>query len=246
MIEEKAKLLEGINIGEFLTVLKKAYATIAGGAITSVFTNKDIRDYDIYFYNQRGFDEIKDYLIDKSAGPIYESSNALSFEFCGNKIQLIKPSTLVRGTAQEIISGFDFTMCMGAYSFIADEFVLHDDFLIHNARRILVFNTRARRPMASMLRVLKFRDRGYTISPVELLKLILTINSIWIPTNHDLVDNIRSISPIQLEGFYKELLKDGVRNREYAYDSTIGLLEDFNLSNLIERSTEHETTCIQS
>lgn len=49
----KGKLLQGFDKG-FLKVMKDNKCFIAGGAITSVCTNKEVNDYDIYFSNKEG------------------------------------------------------------------------------------------------------------------------------------------------------------------------------------------------
>src|SRR5690606_3144507 len=67
-------------------------------------------------------------------------------------------------TAQDIFNSFDFTVCMGAFDFETEEFIFHPDFFKHNSQRYLKFNTGTDFPVMSLLRVDKYRQKGYDIS----------------------------------------------------------------------------------
>jgi hypothetical protein len=233
-LSEKAKLLEGINIEGFLNILKEANAIIAGGAITSVFTNREIKDYDIYFRDEKSYNIVDTFLNEKGE-LFFDSNNAKTYSLITKTIQLIKPTRLRGENVFDIINTFDFTICMGAYDFRGEEFGYNYKFLLHNAQKILVFNIAARQPMSSLIRVLKFKERGYSISSIELIKIALAINNINIKDNFDLADNLRSIQATYLYDFYNFLSSEDKRYKQYNMTEAIIKLEEFNDKNLKER-----------
>ena len=97
---------------------------LAGGAITSIFTNKDINDYDIFFVLK---EDIVRFLNKESYGTNFKSDYAITIAKNGKTIQLIYKHEYP--TAQDVLNSFDFSVCMGCYDFSTEEFVLGDIFL---------------------------------------------------------------------------------------------------------------------
>ena len=170
-IFEKKKLQN--YLGEALYNALKTYnVIIAGGTITSLFTNSDINDIDIYF---RSKSDLSNFLLEEMNGKwvIAKTDKAFLFKYEKIKVQAIYFKYF--DNADEIFNTFDFTVCMGAYDFAIEDFVLHREFLKHNAQRILRFNQNTAYPIVSALRVDKYKKKGYYISKSEFIRIMLTI-----------------------------------------------------------------------
>lgn len=182
MYDQELEKLKAAGGGCF----KDAY--IAGGALTSVFTNQPINDVDVYFKSKEAFIRGCERAYDEGMYCLSVSKRAVTFSGCGSIVQLMYFDFFP--TAQDIWNSFDFTINMGAYDFDTQQLVFHEDFLEHNAQRFLKFNPNTRYPIASALRALKYKDRGYTIGKGEFLKIILAARIPEINSWEDLKDQI--------------------------------------------------------
>lgn len=196
-------------------MLKSYHVIIAGGCITSLFTNKEVNDVDVYFKSKK---DLSDFLYGEmqSNWVISHTDKALLFKYDNKKIQAIYFNFYQ--TAEEIFDAFDFTVCMGAYDFDKEEFVLHDDFLKHNASKILRFNSNTAFPIVSALRVSKYVNKGYYISKSEYLRIMLTIANKNISTYEELKS--------QIGGMYGENYDNLLEPKDS---------EEFNIANIIEK-----------
>lgn len=217
-IFEKKKLYN--YLGKYLTDdLKKYNAYIAGGCITSLFCNREINDVDIYFKCKEDAGDFIEAIIEDRNWIISHTNKATAFRYGDKTCQVIHfdyfPET------KDIFDKFDFTVCMGAFDFSKEEFVLHEDFLKHNAQKILKFNDNTAYPIISALRVQKYEDKHYTISKPEYIKVLLTCMNLKIDNYEDLKE--------QMGGMY------GVN-----YDKILEPVKDkeFNLQNIIKSLTD--------
>lgn len=164
-------------------------AFIAGGAVTSVFTNQPINDVDVYFKTKEAFIEAVRYAYEEDfLWCINASKRAVTFAHGDLIVQFMYFDFFP--TAQDIFNSFDFTVCMGAFDCDTKEWVFHEDFLKHNSQRFLRFNSGTRYPIASALRALKYKDRGYTIGNGEFLKILLAARTPEINSWEELKDQI--------------------------------------------------------
>ena len=164
-----------------------AGAFAAGGAVTSVFTNKDINDVDVYFKSREAFEYAVADAYENGMWCVSATKRAVTFsQNGGTPVQFMHFDFFP--TAQDIFDAFDFTVVMGALDFDTDEFVFHQDFLKHNSQRFLRFHPGTRFPLASATRVLKYQDRGYTIGKGDMLKIALASRKVKIDTWEDLKD----------------------------------------------------------
>ena len=161
---------------------------IAGGAIVSIFTGSKINDFDIYFpsYYDSNTDMEKNDLdaFEEELQLINSCKREIITDFAttytiGNKqiqiISIYKDKFFI----EDILEQFDYICCMGAFKFSDDNtFVLSDKFLHHNAKKQLVFNVLTEFPFASFIRMKKYINRGYDISGLDMLKIILACNKI--------------------------------------------------------------------
>ncbi len=161
---------------------------VAGGAITSVFTNAPINDIDLYFKTKLAFEEAVLDAYDNGWWCVDLSKRSITFSDNGSIVQMMHFDFFE--TPADIFKAFDFTVCMAAYDYDAKEFVFHDDFLKHNSQRFLKFNTGTRYPLASATRVLKYQGRGYTIGKGDVLRIVLASRAVPINSWEELQDQI--------------------------------------------------------
>ena len=215
---EKALLKK--KLGECYDVFKEYKCFLAGGAITSIFTGNEINDYDIYFRSQQ---DVYDYMTEmpNSSWTIAASDKSFTVKTVDGFI--VQPIFFrYFNSAEEIFESFDFTVCMGAFDFDKEEFVLHDDFLKDNVSRRLVFNSKTTFPIISALRISKYKERGYNIDRRQFMRIMLAISKL----------KINSVAMLKrhLGGMYGE---DIGRYLEIKED------EPFSLDNIIERMSEY-------
>lgn len=186
-------------------------AFVAGGAVTSVFTGKDINDADVYFKSRRDFETGVFQAYEDGLWCVAASKRAVTFADRSNNIAQLMHFDYFP-TAGSIFAAFDFTVCMGAldldagtktkhnpatfkFETVGEEhpesgFVFHPDFMKHNAQRFLKFNPGTRYPLASATRVLKYQQRGYTIGKGDMMKIALAVRGVRIESWDDLKDQV--------------------------------------------------------
>lgn len=183
-------------------------AFVAGGAVTSVFTNAKINDVDVYFKSRRAFETGVYQAYEDGLWCVAASKRAVTFADQGRVVQMMHFDFFP--TADAIFAAFDYTICMGALDLDAGPktkctsmgilqsdtehpdsgFIFHPDFLKHNSQRFLKFNAGTRYPLASATRVLKYQQRGYTIGKGDMMKIALAVRGVRIESWEDLRDQI--------------------------------------------------------
>jgi hypothetical protein len=163
-------------------------AFIAGGALTSSFTGNDIKDVDIYFKSKEDFIAAVEQAYDEGMWCVAATDRAVTFTCYNNIIRLMHFDFFK--TAEEIFDAFDFTVCMAAYDLDTKEFIFHEDFLKHAAQRFLRFHSGTRYPYGSLMRVVKYQQRGYTIGKSDLLRIGLSCQRVAINSWDDLASAI--------------------------------------------------------
>lgn len=218
---EKRKLRKYLG-NNLYNLLKQYNCIIAGGAILSLFSNTEINDIDVYFRNKN---DLADMLNNEMEGQwiVAYTKKAFLFKYEGIKVQTIYFRYF--DSPEEIFDSFDFTVCMGAFDFKQEEFVLHKDFLRHNVSKTLKFNENTAYPIVSAIRVDKYKKKGFYISKVEYIKIILTIMNLKIDTYEELKE--------QMGGMYGE-----------NYDALLEPSEndEFNLPDIIRKIGDIGTT----
>lgn len=165
---------------------------IAGGSITSIYTNKPINDIDVYPKTEAAFEDLVHLMFESGYFCADVSERAVTFVQGDDiPIQIMHFDTFE--TAEKIFECFDFTVCMGAYDVDTKKFVLHDDFLEDCCQRVLRFNPKTRFPYASAWRVNKYKERGYTIGKFENFKILAACALKPINSWDELVDQIGGI-----------------------------------------------------
>jgi len=200
--EFEKKRLYGLLGPEVVRKLKKYNCYLAGGAITSLFCNREVNDYDIYFRNS---DDLIAFLYESWGENwiVMSTDKAITVNLLGKNVQLIHFKYF--DNAYEIFNTFDFTVCMGAFDFVTESFVLHPDFLHHNSQRILKFNPNTAFPIVSLLRVAKYQEKGYEISKSEFIKIILTCMNLKIESYDDLKHHLGGMYGINYDRLFDEI-----------------------------------------
>lgn len=209
---EKAKIKQAIGTDVY-DMLKENKCVLAGGAITSLFTNKEINDFDIYFTSKESlsqvFAEAFGVKEDEFLSPydliikFATKRSMLCVDKQGvQKLQLIHYK--IHENIQSIFKSFDFEHVMGAFDFATEEFVLHENFMKANAQRLIQFNPSTDFPITSMMRVQKYKERGYTISKAQMLRIAFTIANKEYVSWEDVKSEISGLYGIAPEDMFDE------------------------------------------
>lgn len=208
MLNEHKKLVDPLD-DDLVSILTEHNAFIAGGAITSVMTNKPINDYDIYFRSKTEFTKVITEVMNLDQSGIISSSSlwmfnvtdkSLMFKSDGNLIQFICYRFF--NNPDELFKSYDFTINMGAYDFARDDFEFHPDFFRHNAQRYLHFNPTTDYPLVSAMRVQKYKERGYTISKAQMLKILMTISDLEINSWNQFKDHVGGMYGLSVDDVF--------------------------------------------
>jgi hypothetical protein len=177
-----AKELAAIKTAASFFAPKGAF--IAGGALTSAFTKTEIHDVDMYFKTKADFINAVEAAYDDGMWCLAGTDRAVTFAQGDCIVQLMHFDFF--DSAEAIFDAFDFTVCMAAYDLDNSEFVFHDDFMKHAAQRFLRFHSGTRYPFGSLMRVLKYQQRGYTIGKSDLLRIGLACHQVELNSWDDL------------------------------------------------------------
>lgn len=200
-------------------VLKKSRAILAGGCVTSLFTNVEINDFDLYFRDKEG-------LSTQIAGMFSQEYGYYQLHHLTNKALMY----IARGSdnpcqlivfdffkdAHAVFDRFDFTVNMAAFDFETEEFVFHEDFWKDLSARRININPKTDYPIITSLRVDKYKQKGYTISKAQYLKLMLMINSLEIDSWEFMRDQVGGMYGYSFEEIFKP--QDG---EEFSIDKAI-------------------------
>lgn len=239
---EKNKLYSLVD-EEFWNLLAHHSAIVAGGAITSLFCNREINDIDIYFRSEEdlvkvlaaifNIEDIYGYELDRFS--IHVSGLSQRTIICSANEQMIQLMTFKYfPEIDDIFNTFDFTCCMGAFDCKSEEFVFHPEFMKHNSQRYLKFNDGTAFPLMSLMRVDKYRGKGYSISKAELLRVVFACMSLDINSWEEAKEHIGGMYGYDMSEAFDE-------DRQFS----IGELGE-QLSTLNERGTSLYTPVDQS
>lgn len=212
----------GIDLFELLVELD---AMLVGGALTSILTNKDINDFDIYFKKKADLCKFLHEAKYEVAGGQYRficnTDKSVTFSLQGSDITLQLIHQNYYKNIDKVFEDFDFTINMVGYDFGEDEFVYHEEAMQHLAQRKLIVNTNTKFPLISVLRVQKYLDRGYSISKKEMLRLLLSISQLNLTSYDDVIK--------QLGGMYSV-------NMDKVFDKNVM----FSMDNVIDQLTSYD------
>lgn len=228
---EEKRLLD--VVGDMAGILEAVGAFVAGGAITSLMTNTEINDVDIYFPSKESFSRFMAGMLSGDYGHhtiVHHTNRSVLFT---NHNELKAQAIVYRffPTAEKIFDSFDFTVNMGAYCFGSGQFVFHKDFFRHNSQRFIGINTKTDYPLISALRVDKYRQKGYTTSKAQFLRLLLRITELELNSWDAVVDHIGGMYGIDPEKIFN-------RDKEFSLEEVI---EQLNHIQKIDGTQQFET-----
>lgn len=171
-------------------------AFVAGGAVLSKITKQPISDYDIYPKSRNNIPSIIQYLLDDSCFVVNVSNRAITLK-SNNIINKNGERAIIQvmtfddfNTAEKIFSKFDFSVCMVAYDFDNKTYHFGDNFWKDVASRSITFNPGTAYPLASMIRVHKYKEKGYNIGISQMTKIGVAVSNTKIESYDDLAESI--------------------------------------------------------
>ena len=194
---QKKKLKQLLGEGNY-KLFHDNNCILAGGAIRSIFCNNEVNDFDIYFKSADEFLKVAKYF----GMAICHTDKATLYSDNDRLIQLIHFKLF--DSVEEVFEVFDFVCCMGAYDFGTEEFVLADKFLEDNACKQLTFNEATQFPIVSALRVDKYKEKGYSISKSEYIRVLLTCMKLPVNSWKELKHHMGGMYGINLDKLFKD------------------------------------------
>lgn len=210
---------------------------IAGGAVLSKVTKTDIADYDIYPKTKKDALEVCLALLDNSSFVVNVTDRAITFKCnyvhsnTGERAIFQVMTFDVFPTAQSIFDFFDFSVCMGACDCDTKEYHFGDTFWPDVASKNIRFNPKTKYPLASMIRLDKYKAKGYYVGKGEASKVALAVAAKGIPTSWEELES-------QLGGIYGKSIKVQVEGEEFTLDRAYKVLSDLEFN--VKYSTEGE------
>lgn len=241
----EASILHKQSKHEIMDIAIQCGGFIAGGAVRSVFASEPINDFDIFFPSKQNFNDCIEKLGEIMENDKNDSSTQsthfkynftktdAAYSYTTKEKQQFQLIQAVFGSPSDILSSFDFTICMGAWipnatlPYTSKTFILDDLFLKHIAQHRLVFNANANYPICSLWRALKYVKKGYKLPAVEAIKLALKINSIKIENREDFRKQLMGIDTMFLKELTDALKDNNQPAAPYDFGEAIDLIVKF-------------------
>lgn len=206
--------------------LKGCY--LAGGAILSVVTKKEVSDYDIYPKSKENLIDIFFHLEDEDCFVVNVSDRAITWK--SNSVTndkgeraIIQVMTFDNfDNPAKIFDFFDFSVCMGAFDTDTNEYHFHPDFWPSVSSRTLYFNPNTRYPLNSAIRVGKYTAKGYYLPKAESIKMSLSVINNGMPSSWDELENA-------IGGTYGKSVKINSEGKDFSYQNALELLDSMSL-----------------
>jgi hypothetical protein len=191
---EKEKLIS--LMGEVTyNELKKMKAFLAGGAILSLFSGTEIKDFDLYFRSKG--DAFNFYICNEGQAVISYTKRSMII------VGFTIPRNLILfkyfNSLEEIFESFDFTICMAGFDFETEEFVFDPRFHRDIIGRKLIYSGTNMYPIGSLLRIHKYKEKGFHISRREMIKIALKTSFLNLTCIEDVENHIQGMYGINLK-----------------------------------------------
>lgn len=195
---------------------------IAGGAVLSRVTKQPIADYDVYPKSREAMLDIFAILLEDGY-VVNLSDRAATFKLNNmigdNGERMIVQVIIGEFTfPRDIFDCFDFTVCMGAYDVDQKKYFFDDRFWIDVASKDLVFNPGTLYPLNSLIRVNKYKAKGYHISKPQMVKMILTCMNSQFPSSWEDLES-------QIGGTYGRQIKINSKDLEFNMENIFTVLD---------------------
>jgi hypothetical protein len=249
--QEKKLLVRLMRYPGLINLLKHTRAMVCGGAINSVFSKRKICDYDIYFRNQTDCTEFQKGLLELH----YKDTDLLAFESINETanastykcqirpkmiVQVISAPEMFKDCPDGVFQLFDYTVCMGAYDFAINDFILHEKFLEDIEKKKLTFNAGTLFPICSLYRSIKYQRRGYRLTGVSTITMSLAIQALQMKNYHDLKRQLMGIDTLILKDLTDKWSTGELADKEYDAQEAIKIIEDYLAEKLGDKDVEAE------
>lgn len=216
---------------------------IAGGAILSSAMKKPINDIDIYPKSRDDFERILtdmveeqkytvQFVTDKAITIKTHEKNADTGELLICQIMF---SDEWFSVSEKIFERFDFTVCMAAFDCDTKEYHYHPDFWPDLGSRTLRVNTGTLYPINSLIRIKKYREKGFDISKAETVKLALAVAMGKLPTSWEELEE-------QIGGTYGRVVRLASEGTEFSLSAAIETLSTLDDMSFVEVDESHKYT----
>lgn len=198
---------------------------VAGGAVLSSVTKTEINDYDVYPKSKKNMIDIFHILCDNHCFVVNISDRAITFKSNTEKKEngermVVQVMTFDEfDSPEKIFNYFDFTVVMGAFDCDTNSYHFHEDFYPDITSKTLRFNTNTRYPLNSLLRITKYKNKGFNISKPEMVKMAMSVAKAGLPNSWEELES-------QIGGSYGREIRLNCGDREYSYETAIEVLDD--------------------
>jgi hypothetical protein len=191
---EQNKIRKGLG-AELFDSLSKIDCFLAGGAMVSIYNNKPVEDYDIYVKSPKDAFKIIRELEQMKFVCVAKTNRSALFCLGAEEDKILINLIFFHyfNNLQEVFNLFDFTVCMGGYDFKNKSFDFHPAFFRDNLLKRLFYSNKSKYPIGALIRIGKYRDKDFTISKKELLKIVLHCQKLEINTIEELEDQVGTI-----------------------------------------------------
>jgi len=204
---------------------------VAGGAILSAVTKTEPADYDIYPKSRKAAIDNIFYLMDEESCFILNISDRAVTLKSNIAKNTLDERVIVQvmmfdefKTSDQIFEFFDFTVCMGAWDCDSKEYIFHPDFFVDVASKTLRFNPKTRYPLNSMMRIGKYRAKGFVLPSSEMIRMSLTLMQSKLPTSWEELESV-------IGGTYGRQAKlYMVEDVEFSIEAAIQLFDELDIS----------------
>ena len=171
---------------------KMTMPIVCGGFIRSYYAGEHPADLDLYFINNMDADHAINVLSNNKWNLVSKTAFADTYVRNNKSVQIIG---FLYGIPTEVISKFDFTICMCAVDYVNSTLIIHEDFFEHLAGRILIY-TGSPMPLSSMKRTYKYYRRGYSICDENIIRIAEDISkTINFDNNKEVNVHIEGMDP---------------------------------------------------
>jgi len=221
---------------EELQKLIKRDVLVSGGSIVSLLLGEEVNDYDLYFKTTETAERLLSfylYVADASDVKVLVEGSRVK-PLIGDRGQIVcdgKENYAVRcitdnaitlnndiqliirftGSSHEIHKNFDFVHATCVYDFCDNKLNLPEAALTSILAKDLVFINSVY-PVAALLRIRKFINRGWRISAGQMVKIILKTNKLDLYDLETLKDQLIGVDSLYMSEFIKEVADRGEVN----------------------------------
>lgn len=211
---------------------------VAGGAILSAATKSEPADYDIYPKSRKAAVDNIYYLMEEENCFIVNISDRAvtlkSNSHTNDKGERILVQVMMFdefSSSKSIFDFFDFTVCMAAFDCDTKTYEFHADFWPDVASKTLRFNPNTRYPLNSMMRIGKYRNKGYVLPTSEMIRMSLTLMQSTMPTSWEDLEKV-------IGGTYGQQVKLHTEGLEFSIENAIQLFDDLSVDMLMPNLDE--------